>query len=166
MWDLITQIESFSLGIIILSLIIYIACVRKVTAFLIIISSAVVLDGFQQWFRLELQKTFHLTDYLFEINTAWYLGFALTNTIFIVFVVWLLSRANLLRDRVSEFVLIAYMFMTALQIVRYLDKVVFDLDLVGFFYRTSITTTNVVLSLIILMYSLKVLTRSILKRKD
>jgi hypothetical protein len=165
MWDLITCIESLSLGIIIFSLIVYVSCVRKVTAFIVIISSVVILDIFQQWYRSELKKLFYLEDYLFEINTAWYLGFSITNTIFIVIVVWCLSRGNLLRDRVSEFVIIAYLFMTALQIIRYLDKTVFDTDLVGFIYRTSITTTNVVLSLVILVYVLRVLTKTVFKRR-
>jgi hypothetical protein len=165
MWDLITCIESLSLGIIIFSLIVYVSCVRKVTAFIVVISSVVILDIFQQWYRSELKKLFYLEDYLFEINTAWYLGFSITNTIFIVIVVWCLSRGNLLRDRVSEFVIIAYLFMTALQIIRYLDKTVFDTDLVGFIYRTSITTTNVVLSLVILVYVLRVLTKTVFKRR-
>jgi hypothetical protein len=165
MWDLITCIESLSLGIIIFSLIVYVSCVRKVTVFIVVISSVVVLDIFQQWYRSELKKLFYLEDYLFEINTAWYLGFSITNTIFIVIVVWCLSRGNLLRDRVSEFVIIAYLFMTALQIIRYLDKTVFDTDLVGFIYRTSITTTNVVLSLVILVYVLRVLTKTVFKRR-
>jgi hypothetical protein len=153
MWDLITGIERISLSLVILALIIYLLSVRKVTAFAIIVSSSIVLDFIQQWIRFELKNLFHLTDYLFQINAAWYLGFALTNTIFIVLMIQVFKRVNLLRDTASEFLIICYMFMTALQVFRFLDRIVFDTDLIGFIYKCSITTTNVVVAIVVLLYS-------------
>lgn len=166
MWDLITGVERFSLSLVILALIIYLLCVRKVTAFAIIVSSSIVLDFIQQWMRLKLQSLFHLTEYLFEINTAWYLGFALTNTLFVVLMMQVMKRVNLLRDRVSEFLIICYMFMTALQIIRYVDKLILNTDLIGFIYKTSITTTNVVVAIVVLLYSLKLATKILMEKRN
>jgi hypothetical protein len=137
--------------------IIYCVCTRKVTQFVLVSFGLVLLGVAHQVIRFALKETFQFEEYLDVINLLWYTSFALTDLVFVSLVVYFSNTKRLLKDRVSNIVLLGYMAMAAIQLVRYTERTSFGSDVFLFVYTTCIPVINVCITLIILGFVLKVL---------
>jgi hypothetical protein len=136
--------------------IIYCACTRRVTQFLLVSFGVVILGMVHQAIRFLLKKTFQFEDYLDVINLLWYTSYALTDLIFVTIVVYFINKKKLLQDRVSNIVLIAYMVMAAIQLLRYMERIYFSSDFLLSVYTGGVPAINVFITLVMCGFVLKV----------
>jgi hypothetical protein len=137
--------------------IIYCVCTRKVTQFVLVSFGVVLLGVAHQVIRFLLKKTFQFEEYLDVINLLWYTSFALTDLVFVSLVIYFSNIKRLLKDRVSNIVLLGYMVMAAIQLARYIERTYFNSDVLLSVYTGFIPIINVCITLIILGFVLKVL---------
>lgn len=155
MWEYIDFIAHFTLGLNILAFSIYCVCVRRVTAFTYVVGMIILLNLFHQWLRFAISGFFHYEDYLYFVNLAWYLSFALTDLAVIYVCLNYIIKKELLRDRASDFVLFCYLFMALLQIVRFFDRIVIETDMLGFVYSKGILLGNAFASIAMLLFAFR-----------
>lgn len=90
-------------------------------------------------------------------SAIWYLGFALTDFLFVVVTVLVCRKYSLKRDSLSVFILIAFFMMGFIQVTRYCDRYIIQTNALGDFYTYSILILNLMTTVGTSLFALKFL---------
>lgn len=82
------------------------------------------------------------TSYESFIVDLWYPGFSITDSLLVVFVLAICKRKSLKIDKISRLIILSYVILSAVQMMRYLDRIILSLDVTGEVYRVIIPTIN------------------------
>ncbi|QJR79643.1 hypothetical protein CA267_001930 [Alteromonas pelagimontana] len=149
-------IEDYSLALMALAFISYTVSVGKVTAFNLTLFFAVVLHLLHQYIARTLLPLYDEVDFKQFLYYFWYLSFAVTDVVFVLASLACIRKFKLLRDRVSNFLLICYLGMAAIQVLRLIDREL-DIDALGAVYSNSIILTNIVVTIAVILMAVRVL---------
>ncbi|RDV24461.1 hypothetical protein DXV75_13630 [Alteromonas aestuariivivens] len=131
----------------------YIFSVRTITPFSFVIVGVMFLEVLHQGLTLFLNSSMKTEDHVTQVLVfhAWYIGFALTDFIF-VSLIYLLSRwLNVNLGLTCQLIAAAFLILGCLQIVGYVDGLFFDgTDWVAFIYTNSIPVINYLIFIILM----------------
>lgn len=142
MKDILIFLDEFTLGLEILALTLYVLFTRKKVAFSIILSGVCLLGAFHQWLVGHYLKLFDAPSYAAYLQHTWYLGFAITDMIAVVSLIYICKRNYLPLDKASKFILQSYLLLAGIQITRYIDRLVLGTDLLAAAYKLAIPVLN------------------------
>lgn len=85
----------------------------------------------------------------------WYLGFAITDFVFVIGTILFCEKLQLKKDFISSTVLFCFAFLGLIQIVRYVERYVLEIDsdLMGWVYTNSIVMVNILTTTGVCFYS-------------
>jgi hypothetical protein len=86
------------------------------------------------------------------VRAAWYLGFSSTYLVHIVACAFYCSKKRLIRDRSSSIILIAFLIAAVIQVSRYIDRFVFETDVLGGLYTNGIPAINSICTIVTVLY--------------
>lgn len=120
----------------------YIFIVRRLTAFSFVILGVLLLDFLHTGYGIFLTSFFHEPTSKTFAFYAWYIGFAITDFLF----VWIISawcrNAGLKLDIASKVILSIYAVLGFLQIFRLMERMLVNSDLMGYVYSNGIQFLN------------------------
>lgn len=93
-------------------------------------------------------------------SLIWYLGFSVTDFIFVTLTIYACRRFSLRRDALSDFILFAFFVIGFVQIIRYTDRYILGFDVTGDFYRYLILTLNLMTTIGVCLYSAEYIRRN------
>jgi hypothetical protein len=122
------------------------------SAFVSILLLAVALQLLHMWYQPYLMDNLAKKLSKENIRTLWYMGFAVTDFLFVWLAVSYCNIKNMVRDKVSNFILIEVAVLGVIQMVRYADRVLIGSDVLGGFYKVAIPTLNFSLTFMAISY--------------
>lgn len=162
-------IELYSLALLALAFTLYTISVARITAFNIVLISAIVLHIIHAHITRNLIPLFGVEEYKSVIFYLWYLSFGVTDVLLVVVCYKIIERYDLLTDRASQFILIMFLFLAFLQFGR-LGLREFGVEWGGEIYKNGVVFTNILITVVpCLMASRAVLVRTgkvLLSRKE
>jgi hypothetical protein len=112
------------------------------TAFVAILLFIIILQLLHMWFEGYLLNILADTLEKKDVRTLWYMGFAVTDFLFVWVAISYCNLKELLRDKSSNFILLSTCVLGVVQMLRYADRVLINTDVLGDFYSLSIPTLN------------------------
>jgi hypothetical protein len=112
------------------------------SAFVSILLLVVVLQLLHMWYEPYLMDNLAKKMSKEDIRTLWYMGFAVTDFLLVYLSVTYCSIKNMVRDKVSNIILINIALLGVIQMVRFADRVLIGTDLLGEIYKIAIPTLN------------------------
>ena len=95
------------------------------------------------------------TNIVFDCNVAgkhvWYLFFAITDFAFVIFCILFCNKYKLEQNQFGNYILMIFILLGFVQLLRWLDRLVFDLNLLGGFYSIAIPTLNTVMAVTLIV---------------
>lgn len=130
----------------------YILITRKSSAFLYCAISFILFTGIQ--FVLEQQLGALAQNPRFEqlVYNAWYLGFAYTDAMFVIAVIYICQRKQFEIDNITRMILISYVVLGSVQVARYFDRIILETNAIGELYSLVVPTIYVSNTLLVCAY--------------
>ena len=122
------------------------------SAFVSILLLVVALQLLHMWYQPYLMNELSRTLTKDDVRLLWYMGFAVTDFLFVWLAVIYCSFKDMMRDRVSNFILINVATLGVVQMVRYADRVLIGTDLLGPAYKLAIPALNFSVSFMAIAY--------------
>lgn len=122
------------------------------SAFVSTLLLIVVLQLFHMWYEGYLLNTLANELGKKDVRTLWYMGFAVTDFLFIWLAVSYCSIKNMVRDKASNFILISIGALGVVQMVRYADRVLIGSDVLGGVYKIAVPTLNFSITFLAIAY--------------
>ncbi|MGJ8680484.1 hypothetical protein [Paraglaciecola sp.] len=152
MYDFLYLISEYLLLLNVAALFAIYLMAKQRTSIGITLLFAVVLQIFHVWYEVFLLETLSESLSKNAIRTLWYMGFGLTDFLFIIITIFCCLKMNLPRDKASSFILISYGLLGATQMIRYADRVLLQSDLFGFIYKHLIPTFNLGITITVIIF--------------
>lgn len=123
-------------------LIAYIAIVSRVTSYTVVIAGVILIEFLHQGLYSYLSQP-TAQDYIGKwIYFAWYLGFGLTDLVFVLSVIACCRQLNISIQMISKTILVIFTFLGLLQIARFIEKQYSGTDLLKLLYTQGIPAFN------------------------
>lgn len=122
------------------------------TAFMSVLVLIVILQISHMWYEPYMKNVLALTYSKEEIRMFWYMGFAVSDFLVVLFAATYCKVFNVVRDKASNLVLINLAALGSIQMIRYADRQLIGTDILGGFYGTAIPTLNFTITAIICFY--------------
>lgn len=84
------------------------------------------------------------------VAALWYLGFALSDWVLLFVLFWVLKRFSIASCYCTDTILISYAVMGLMQLVRYCDRYILELNSLGFFYKNGIPAINCIITIVVI----------------
>lgn len=153
---LLTEIGEAMLAMNIVGLLLILRLKRKSTSFEVIAFATIFLGLSHLAWEYYLTSLFGIEEYKQFVRIGWYLGFAVTYLFHVIFCAWYCKYKNLIRDRASNTILIAFTLASFLQVARYADRNVFNTEIFQGLYTNGIPTINALCTIAILLHVMAV----------
>jgi hypothetical protein len=122
------------------------------SAFVSILLLAVALQLLHMWYQPYLMNELSKILSKDEVRLLWYMGFAVTDFLFVWLAVSYCNIKNMVRDRASNFILITVAALGVIQMVRYADRVLIATNIFGGIYKVAIPALNFSVTFIVIAY--------------
>lgn len=142
-------------------LLVYLLVVDRKTAFGVILLFSCVLGSLHIFWEVYMFNLLEDDSNGEIVRTLWYLGFSVSDFLFVILSVWLCNLLNLERDKVCNFILVTYLVLGFIQASRYLDRIIFGTDYLGLIYNNGIPALNLAISTAAIFYLLNVIGRAV-----
>lgn len=140
-------IELYSLALTALAFVLYTVSVARITAFNLVLIGAITLHILHSHITRNLTPLFGVEEYKGVIFYLWYLSFGVTDVFLVVVCKKLIARYNLLEDRASQFLLLSYIFLAALQFSRLAMREM-GIEWGGDIYKNGVVFTNIAITIV------------------
>ena len=147
-------IQSYGLYMQTLAFIAYILHTRKTTAFFYSLLFVILFTTVHFVLEKQLLTMGHNPIHEQLVYNIWYLGAAYTDALLIILVIYICKKKALAIDTVSRMILLSYFCLGAMQIARYLDRIIIESDILGSLYSIIVPTINVGITLLVCVYVL------------
>ena len=144
----------------------YLFLVSRKTAFAIVLLFACVLGVLHIFWEMFLFKLLHINELRPIVASLWYVGFAATDFVYVMLAVSFCNKMNLTRDLICNFILFTYLVLGILQVLRYLDRIIIQTDVLGVLYKNLIPSLNLAVSTAAIFYLIKVVLTYSKERKE
>ncbi|WP_034898897.1 hypothetical protein [Paraglaciecola psychrophila] len=152
MGNLLTSIGEVLTAINFAALLLILALKQKRTAFEVIVFITMLLSIGHLTIEYKLHKMGVNGGDVGFIRAAWYLGFSSTYLIHIVVCTLYCNAKNLVRDKSSTIILISFFIAAILQVLRYIDRLILETNVLGPLYTNGIPAINSICTIVIVMY--------------
>ena len=125
---------------------------QKRTAFEVIVFATMLLGLGHLAMEYKLHNMGNNGGGIDFIRVAWYLGFSATYLIHVVGCALYCSAKKMVRDKSSSIILLAFFVAAILQLSRYVDRFIFETNLIGPLYTNGIPAINSICTIVIIMY--------------
>lgn len=147
-------IQQFGLYMQVMACLAYMMNFRRADTFVYLCVGILLLTPAQYLFEQYLLDLAVYPENQAMVRNLWYVGFALSDMVFIV-VVALIARAQKLQfDLASKILAFSFISMAWIQLIRYVDRIMMETDVLGQFYSTSIPSINIMVTIVIVVFSL------------
>lgn len=149
-------IETYSLALTALAFIVYTVCVRKITAFNLVLLGLIVLNIMHAHIARNLIPLFGVKELEDLVSYAWYLSFGLTDVVFIIVCCLIISRYELIKDRITSAILVVIGFLASLQ---FTDLILtrFDFSFFADIYTNGVVFGNITMTILPFLMLLRVI---------
>lgn len=134
------------------ALLVYVLVVRQITVFSFVLVGVMVIEVLHQGISFYLQSFYGDPSVVEIVFASWYLGYAATDFLFYGLTMHLARTYRFPLDPISNVVMKAFLIMGVMQIVRYVERLITDSDLMGAIYSNSIVLINMIISIMLLGY--------------
>lgn len=141
--ELLTSISQLIMFIGLASTILIYKFSSRLSAFLVImlcINTLLIVHPVAEVYMLDL--AYNDPESRIYVRHGWYWFFALTDIIAVQISIRLCQKWNLAADRFSTYILYAFLAMACIQVLRWLDRIVLETEMLNAFYETSIPLIN------------------------
>jgi hypothetical protein len=142
-------IQTYGLYIQFIALCAYIFKVRKATAFVHCLITLLIFTLVHYFIEKQLLIMAQEPGLQILVRNLWYLGFAYTDAFLVLIVLVMCRKKSLVIDRITRLILFSYVALGLTQIMRYVDRVIYDTDKLGIFYSIAIPTINISITALI-----------------
>ena len=139
------------------ALFLYLFTVRKVTSFSFVFVGILVLEALHIGIQFALASLVHTPELVPFVYYTWYLSYGLTDFFFVGVVFYLCRRSETELEFVSKLLLWIYLSLGVLQVVRLIERLTINSDIVGWLYTSGVPIVNFGIALILLGYVIKVI---------
>lgn len=149
MTEYLTSISEHALLIQIVALFFAFILYEKKNAFLVCLFTFTLLGIAQvywEYFLLGSAKELYEKE---TIRILWYFGFAISDWLTIIASVWICYKHQYLRDKATDLILISYTLHGFNQVIRYIDRVTLETNMLGAFYKMVVPTLNVAICAVV-----------------
>ncbi|GGW89790.1 hypothetical protein [Alteromonas halophila] len=143
------------------ALAIYLFCVKKFTSFSFVFVAIFALNAVHlgvEYLFVSLFNTPQLASFTYY---AWYLTFGLTDFIFVGMILFWSKQTNIQLEIVSKALIGIYFSLGVLQIVRLVERLTIDSELMAIIYREGIPFANIVIAILLFGYVFKTVIESV-----
>ncbi|WP_100656924.1 hypothetical protein [Alteromonas flava] len=147
-------IQQFGLYLQVMACLAYILNFRRADTFVYLCVGILLLTPAHYVYEQYLLELAILPENQAFVRNAWYIGFAITDIAFVAIVVLLARKAQLKFDFASKVLAYSFVSLAFIQLFRYVDRIVLETDMLGWFYRTSVPTINSGVTLLIVVFTL------------
>jgi hypothetical protein len=125
---------------------------KRFTPFSFLLIGVIVLEAIQLNLEFYLFGQFWDYSQYHLLYVYWYLGFALTDTVFVVVSIMLYHKFSLRLDWASRCIMTIYSVMAGLQLIRFVDRAFKDTAFIETLYQNGIPLLNLLVVLITFVY--------------
>lgn len=164
--DLQDFLQIFEFKALVLALLIYVFYFSRNDSFTITLS--LLLTTYLSHFLIEIFYQWSLDNgYLWQLIAyhAWYLGFALTDFLFMYLAYYVCKRKKFRMYKISEFIIFNFVVLGFIQLLRYADREVFETEVLDYFYTVAIPTIDGAMSLTICVYVVSAISMDFYKER-
>ncbi len=136
-------IQTYGLYLQLIALIAYVIYVRKNDAFFYSLSLVIVFSFVHYMLEKELMILGQNPQFERLVYNAWYLGFAYTDAVLVILLIYITHKKKLKIDSASRMIMISYVSLGVMQILRYLDRIILEADKLGAIYSIVVPTINI-----------------------
>ncbi len=133
----------------VVALLLYVFIVRRLTAFSFVIVGVLILDFLHVGYSIFLTSFFQDPSSETFVFYAWYLGFAITDFLFVWLLVSWCRNSGLRLDIGSKLILAIYAVLGVLQCFRLVERLIVNSDLMRFVYTNGIPILNIAIAVIL-----------------
>lgn len=149
-------IDTYSLALTALAFIVYTICVKKITAFNLVVLALIILHIVHSQITRGLVPLFGVERYEAILGYIWYLSFGLTDILFIIVCREIIQRYELSRDRFSSLILIIIGFVASLQFID-LALTRFGINVFADIYTNGVILSNIAITVIPWLMSFRII---------
>ncbi|MFT6267520.1 MAG: hypothetical protein ACJAVV_000318 [Alphaproteobacteria bacterium] len=142
-------IQTYGLYIQAIALCAYMVKVRKATAFMYCVVILLIFTIVQYFMEKQLLVMAQDPTLQELVRNLWYLGFAYTDAFLVLIVLVTCRKKPLIIDRVTRLILFSYVALGLTQVMRYVDRVIYDTDKLGTIYSIVIPSINISITALI-----------------
>lgn len=132
----------------------YIIRFRTADTFVYLCVGVLVLTPIHIVYEKQLLELATNPDYRALVRNIWYIGYALTDVLLVVSVVYIAKKEKLKFDYASRLMAISFLALATVQVVRYIDRIILETDVLGAAYSIAIPTINIGVTFTIIFASL------------
>lgn len=136
----------------VVALLLYVFIVRRLTAFSFVIVGVLLLDFLHVGYSIFLSSFSHDPTTKTFVFYAWYIGFAITDFLFVWALAAWCKNSGLKLDVASKVILAIYAVLGFLQIFRLIERVLVNSDLMSFIYSNGIPILNFCIAAILFSF--------------
>lgn len=133
----------------VVALLLYVFIVRRLTAFSFVIVGVLLLDFLHVGYSIFLTSFFQDPSSETFVFYAWYLGFAVTDFLFVWLLVSWCKNSGLQLDIGSKLIIAIYAVLGVLQCFRLIERLIINSELMGFIYTNAIPILNFTIAVIL-----------------
>ncbi len=153
LYNLLDLIQQYEWSISVLMLLIYTAIVRKLTSFNVLLILLLFLTYLQFYWDVTISKHFGREDISDLITALWYLGFGISDFIFVVLSCFIIRKNHLETNTPIRMIIYSYIALGVVQVITYLERFIFSTKNLYYFYEYAIPTVNASVTVIIFVYT-------------
>ncbi|WP_100642979.1 hypothetical protein [Alteromonas facilis] len=147
-------IQQFGLYMQLMACLAYILNFRRVDTFVSLCVGILLLTPSQFLFERYLLELAIEPTNKEMVRNLWYIGFAISDMVFVAIVALIAHFQNLKFDFTSKILAFSFLGMAWIQLFRYVDRIVIETDMLGEFYRASIPAINISVTIVIVVFTL------------
>lgn len=149
--------EKYCQLIDLICLVLCVIIVRKKTGFLIVLSLSCLLGFSQVGWEIYLTQLKNDGIDIGLIRNLWYMGFALSDFIFVAVCIWMCDKWRLPLDKVSNYILVTFIVLGFAQAVRYFDRLIIETDQLGWLYSQIVPALNLGVSVAVVWFTTRII---------
>ena len=147
-------IQQFGLYMQVMAVLAYIMNFRRIDTFVYLWVGILLITPSQYVYELYLLELAIQPENQALVRNIWYIGFAISDMV-LVAIVALIARAQKLKfDFASNILAFSFISMAWVQLVRYVDHIMIETDVLGQFYSASIPTIHIMVTIVIVVFTL------------
>lgn len=145
-------IQTYGLYMQIVAFIAYIIYAKTTSAFFYCLLLAIIFTPIHFLLEKELLILGQNPQYEQIVYNGWYLGFACTDSFFVILAVYICHKKALLVNSSSRMIIISYFCLGLLQVARYFDRIILEADKLGEVYSILVPTINIGVTILTCFY--------------
>lgn len=148
------SIQHYELYMQLIACMAYIIRFRTADTFVYMCVGILVLTPIHIVYEKQLLELATDPEYRALVRNIWYIGYALTNVLLVTAVVLISKKEGLKFDYASRLMATSFLTLAVIQVVRYIDRIVIETDLLGVAYSIAIPTINLGVTFTIIFASI------------